>query len=129
MKTQREIETAISTRTAQFEQEYMGREPKTVRVHLVGDLLVVRLTGVLTAAEEHLIKSLPVGKGRDLLKEIRTQLIETARPMLEAMIHETTGVKMLSLHHDISSVTGEKIIVATLVESPYCRDAKKRQPA
>jgi uncharacterized protein YbcI len=57
------------------------------------------------------------------------EIIETAEPMLKAMVLEATGVKVLSLHHDISSVTGEKIIVATLVAPPFCRDAKKRWPA
>jgi uncharacterized protein YbcI len=118
VKTQREIEAAISIRTARFEQEYMGRKPKSVRAHLIGDLLVVRLTGVLTAAEEHLIKSLPAGKGRDLLKEVRTHLIETARPILEAIVEEVTDVKVLSLHRDVSTVTGEKVMLFTLAEEP-----------
>src|SRR5271170_2289874 len=107
MKTQGEIEAAISQGIARFEQEYMGRGPKDIQTHLIGDLLVVRLHGVLTAAEKQLVQTLPADKGRGLLKEVRTQLIETARPLLEALIQEATGVKVLSLHHDISTVTGE----------------------
>src|ERR1700729_4624094 len=98
MRTQGEIEAAICEGMARFEQEYMGRGPKDIRTHLIGDLLVVRLQGVLTAAEQHLVKVLPSEKGRDLLKQVRTQLIETARPILEAMVKETTGVKVLALH-------------------------------
>ena len=75
-----------------FEQEYMGRGPKDIRA-LIGDLVVVRLQGVLTAAEQHLVKSLPAEKGRDLLKQVRTHLIETARPLMEAMIQEITGIR------------------------------------
>src|ERR1700751_422778 len=101
MKTQGEIEAAICDGISRFEQEYMGRGPKDIHAHLVGDLLVVRLRGVLTAAEQQLVKSLPVEKGRDLLKQVRTQLIETARPVMEAMVEGATGVKALSLHHDI----------------------------
>ena len=48
----------------------MGRGPKDIRAHLIDDLLVVRLQGVLTAAEQHLVKSLPAEKGRDLLKQV-----------------------------------------------------------
>jgi uncharacterized protein YbcI len=125
MKTRGEIEAAICMRMARFEQEYMGREPKLVRAHLIGDFLVVRLTGVLTDAEQHLIKSLPAGKGRDLLKEVRTHLIETARPLLEAIVEEITGVKVLSLHRDISTVTGEKVIVFPLAEAPRFRAIQK----
>src|SRR5437870_13215901 len=103
---------------SRFEQEYMGRGPKDIRTYLIGDLLVVRLQGVLTAAEQQLVKTLPAEKGRDLLKQVRTHLIETARPIMEAMIQEVTGVKVLSLHHDISTVSGEEVVVFTLAASP-----------
>ena len=109
MKTQGEIEAAICEGISRFEQDYMGRGPKDIHAHLIGDLLVVRLQGVLTAAEQQLVKSLPAEKGRDLLKQVRTHLIETARPVMEAMVQEITGVKVLSLHHDISTVTGEEV--------------------
>ncbi len=104
----------------------MGRGPKNIHTHLLGDLLVVRLRGVLTAAEQQLVTSLPAEKGRDLLKQVRTHLIETARPVLEAIVQEITGVKVLSLHHDISTVTGEEVVVLALAESPSFRDAKKK---
>jgi uncharacterized protein YbcI len=126
MKTQGEIEAAICDGISRFEQEYMGRGPKDIHAHLLGDLLVVRLQGVLTAAEQQLVKSLPAEKGRDLLKQVRTHLIETARPVMEAMVEEVTGVKALSLHHDISTVTGEELVLFTLAGPPYVREAKKR---
>ena len=126
MKTQGEIESAICEGASRFEQDYMGRGPKDVRAHLLGDLLVVRLKGVLTAAEQHLVKSLPAQKGRDLLKEVRTHLIETARPFMEAMVQDVTGIKVLTLHHDISTVIGEEVVIFTLAETPVVRDAKKR---
>jgi uncharacterized protein YbcI len=126
MKTQGEIEAGICEGITRFEQEYMGRGPKDIQTHLLGDLLVVRLRDVLTAAEQQLVKSLPAEKGRNLLKQVRTHLIETARSRLEAMIQEVTGVKVLSLHHDISTVTGEEVVLFTLAESPSCRQPKKR---
>ena len=126
MKTQGEIEAAVCDGITRFEQEYMGRGPKDIRAHLIGDLLVVRLQGVLTAAEQQLARSLPFDKGRDLLKQVRTQLIETARTVMEAMVEAVTGVKALSLHHDISTVSGEEIVVFTLAESPLFRETKRR---
>ena len=127
MKTQGEIEGAICEGISRFEQDYMGRGPKDIHAHLIGDLLVVRLKGVLTAAEQQLVKSLPAEKGRDLVKQVRTHLIETARPVMEAMVQEITGVKVLSLHHDISTATGEEVVLFTLVESPHHREPKKKQ--
>ena len=126
MKTQGEIEAAICESISRFEQEYMGRGPKDIHTHLIGDLLVVRLQGVLTAAEQQLVKSLPAEKGRDLLKQVRTHLIETARPVMEAMVQEVTGVKVLSLHHDISTITGEEVVLFTLAESPLFRESKRK---
>ena len=126
-KTQGEIEAAICEGMSRFQQEYLGRGPKDIRAHLIGDLLVVRLKGVLTAPEQHLVKSLSDEKGRDLLKQVRSHLIETARQIMAAMIQEVTGVKVLSLHHDISTVTGEEVVLFALAESPEYMRAKNRQ--
>ncbi|HEX3151640.1 MAG TPA: DUF2294 domain-containing protein [Gemmataceae bacterium] len=126
MKTQGEIEAAICDVVNRFEQEYMGRGPKDIRAHLIGDLLVVRLQGVLTAAEQHLVQTLSPEKGRDLLKQVRTQLIEIARPVLSQMVQQVTGVAAISLHHDISTVTGEELILFTLATPPQLRDSKKK---
>jgi uncharacterized protein YbcI len=125
MKTQGEIEAAICEGISRFEQDYMGRGPKDIHAHLIGDLLVVRLQGVLTAAEQHLVKSLPGEKGRDLLKQVRTHLIETARPTMVALVQEVTGVGVLSLHHDISTATGEEVVVFTLAQAPVFREIRK----
>lgn len=126
IKSQGEIEAAICEGMKRFELEFMGRGPKDVHTHLIRDLLVVRLYGVLTAAEQHLVKSMPVERGRDLLKQVRTHLIETARPLMESMITDITGVQVLSLHHDISTVTGEEVVVFTLSEAPAHRKVKPK---
>jgi uncharacterized protein YbcI len=126
VKTQGEIEAAVCAELTRFEQDYMGRGPKDIHTHLLGDLLVVRLQGVLTAAEQQLVKSLSAEKGRDLLKQVRTHLIETARPVMEAMVEQITGVKVVSLHHDISTVTGEEVVLFTLAKSPLLRDIKRK---
>jgi uncharacterized protein YbcI len=126
MKTQGEIEAAICEGMARFAQEYMGRGPKDMHAYVIGDLLVVRLQGVLTAAEQQLAKTLPSEKGRELLKQVRTQLMETARPVMEAMVQEVTGGKVLSVHHDISTATGEEVVLFTLAESPLFRETKKK---
>src|SRR5579862_1401619 len=111
---------------SRFEQEYMGRGPKDIHAHLINDLVLVRLKGVLTAAEQHLVKILPSDKGRDLLKQVRCHLIETARQTMEAMVQDITGVKVVSLHHDISTSTGEEVVLFTLASSPLYRDTKKK---
>lgn len=125
MKSKGEIEAAVCKVVANFEQEYMGRGPKSIHAYLLGDLLVIRMQGVLTAAEQHLVKTLPAEKGRDLLKQVRTQLIEIARPILEKLIEDITGFAPRSLHHDISTSTGEEVILFSLDGEPLCREMKK----
>ena len=126
MKTHGEIESAISEGMSRFEQEFMGRRPRDAHAYVINELVVVQLKSTLTAAEQHLVTTLPSEKGRDLLKQVRRHLMEVARSKLEAMIQEIAGAKVLSLHHDISTVTGEEIVVFTLASPPRFREAKKR---
>lgn len=124
-KTAGELEASICEVTSRFEQEYMGRGPKDIRAHLIGDIVLVRMQGVMTAAERQLVKSLPADRGRELLKQVRSQLMELARPALDAMIEDITGVKVVSLHHDISTVTGEEVVLFTLDSAPATREPRK----
>jgi uncharacterized protein YbcI len=126
LKTQGAIEAAICEGVTRFEQDYSGRGPKEIRAYLLGDFIVVRLRDLLTPAEQQLAK-FPTEKGRDLLKQVRTQLIETAKPHMQALVQGITGVPVVSLHHDVSTVTGEAFIILTLAEPPDCRPAKKAQ--
>jgi CheY-like chemotaxis protein/uncharacterized protein YbcI len=116
--TQAESEAAICEGIIRFQEDYLGWGAEQIRVHLIKDLLVVRLQGVLTVAERQLVKSSSPEKGRDLIKQTREQLLELARPMLASMVHEVVGVKVLSMHHDISTVTGEEVVLFSLTEAP-----------
>jgi uncharacterized protein YbcI len=129
VRTQEEIETAVCDAAGRFEQEYMGREPKDIHAYLLDNIIFVRLQGVLTAAEQHLVKSQPPEKGRDLLKEVRKHLIETSRPLLEAMVTEIAGMKVVSMHHDISTATGEEVVLFTLAETPQVRETRSQSRA
>jgi CheY-like chemotaxis protein/uncharacterized protein YbcI len=116
--TREESEAAICDGISRFQEEYLGWRSEQCHAHLIKDLLVVRLRGVLTIAERQLGNSVSPEKGRDLIKQVRKQLMELARPMLESLVHEVAGVKVLSMHHDISTVTGEEVVVFSLAEVP-----------
>ncbi len=116
--TQVECEAAICDGILRFQEEYLGWRSEQIHAHLIKDLLVVRILGVLTLAERQLGKSLSPEKGRDLIKQVRKQLLELARPMLESLVHEVAGVKVLSMHHDISTVTGEEVVAFSLEGAP-----------
>ncbi len=110
-KTTGQLEAEISEAMVTFERDYMGRGPHKTRTYLLDDMVVVRLEGVLTPAEQQLAKD---AGGVKLLKEVRTNLIEGAREMLRAIVEDITGRKTISLHSDISAKRGERIIIFTL---------------
>jgi uncharacterized protein YbcI len=153
MKSQGEIEAAVCDGISRFQQEFVGRGPRDIHAHLIGTLLVVRLQGVLTPAERQLISPQPEaagdgeaptgqakeagkpsgkpssngsenGNGRALLKQVRTHMVATGRPRLEEIVQAATGVGMVSVHHDISTVTGEEVMVFSLADPPACRPKK-----
>ena len=112
-ETKGQMEARIATAITQFEREHIGRGPREVRAWIIQDLVLVRLKGVLTPAEEKLARD---EEGHHLVREVRRQLLEGSRPMLDEMILLLTGVRVISLHSDISTKTGERVIVFTLSE-------------
>ena len=118
MKTKGELETEVSNAVIRFKREYMGRGPQEVRTFLVEDMALVRLRGVLTPAEQRLAEVGDPHRGRDLIKQLRVELIEHGRELLEQAVAGVLGVRVVSLHTDISTRTGESIIVFTLAGKP-----------
>lgn len=110
-KTKGQIEAQISEAITKFEREYMGRGPTEIRTFIIKDMIFIRLKGVLTLAEKQLAKT---PEGADLVKKTRMQLLESARGMLEGIISEIADVKVQSMHTDISTKTGERVIIFTL---------------
>ncbi len=110
-KTKGQIEAQISEAIIRFEKEYMGRGPKETRTYIIDDMIFVRLKGVLTPAEEHLAKT---DEGADLVKKARVNLLEGAWALLENIVLDITGCKIRSLHSDISTKTGERILIFSL---------------
>jgi len=109
-----QIEADISEAIIKFEKEYMGRGPEQTRTYIIGDMVVIRLQRVLTPAEQQLAHADDETTGRTLIKRVRTELLEKARPLLEKIIAELTGKRVKSLHTDISTITGERVIMFTL---------------
>ena len=114
MASKGQLEAQISEAIIKFEKEYMGRGPLETKTYIIDDMVLVRLKGVLTQAEYQLAKAAENTKGRDLIKQVRIELLEKGRPLLEAVVEAITKVKVKSLHTDISTATGERIILFTL---------------
>ena len=111
--TKGQMEAAISNALISFEKEHMGRGPVEAKTYIIQDIVMIRLNGVLTPAESHLAKD---DEGIQLIKQVRTKLIENAQEMLGEIIKEITGISPVSLHTDISTKTGERFIIITLAE-------------
>lgn len=113
-KTKSQIESEIGDAITRFEKEYMGRGPVETQSFVIENMIIVRLKGVLTQAELQLVKVSDHEKGRNLVKEVRIELLEKGRPLLEAFVESITGLKLVSLHTDISTRTGERLIVFSM---------------
>jgi uncharacterized protein YbcI len=116
-KSRAEIESEISRALVRFEKEFMGRGPLETKTYLLDDMILIRLKGVLTPAERKLVESQSHRCGY-LLKQVRNELLSSGRPVLEALLREIMGAHVQSIHTDISTKTGERIIVITLKEDP-----------
>jgi uncharacterized protein YbcI len=116
--TRGQLEAEISKIVSRFEKEHMGQGPLDIRTWLLDDMVVVRMRGMLTKAEQHLSKTSRNSGGRELIKRFRIELLETGRPFLEGAIRAVTKRKIRSIHTDISTMTGEKVIIFTLDRAP-----------
>ena len=143
MRSQGEIEAQVCDGISRFQQEFLGRGPRDIHAHVVGPMVLVRLQGVLTPAERRLVTvsvgdqdpaagaaapghnghngGTENGNGRSLLKQVRAHVVAAGRPRLREIIEQATGVALVSVHHDISTLTGEEVIVFSLATPPACR--------
>jgi len=114
MKPLGQMEADISQAIVKFEKQYMGRGPNEIRSHILDDMVIVRLRGVMTSAEQDLARTGGLERGTLLVKSVRTELLEKARPLLESIIEGITGQKVLSMHTDLSTAQGERLLVFIL---------------
>ncbi len=113
-KTKGQVEAEISNAIIQFEKDYMGRGPKETQTYIIDDMILLRLKGVLTPAEQQLAKN---PEGTNLIKQVRSNLLEQGRGLLSELIEKMTGLKVISLHTDISTKSGERVIIFSLSEN------------
>jgi uncharacterized protein YbcI len=121
-RTRGQIESQVAVFINGFEREHMGRGASEIRAFLVEDMLLIRLRGILTPAEQQLAKAESNERGRELIKQVRLELLNRAQSTLAAGIRAITGVAVRSMHVDISTRTGEKVIVFSLVDPPAVTD-------
>jgi uncharacterized protein YbcI len=102
------LEDLISKAMIQWEKDYKGRGPTEVRTDIIRDMIIVTSKGVLSTAEKHLAKD---SEGMVLVKKLRQLLTEQGRAELEDILLKLTSARVVSLHTDISTKTGERIFI------------------
>lgn len=113
-RTKGQVEAQVCEAVTKFEKEYMGRGPLEIKAYIIDDMVLVRLKNVLTPAEIKLAEASGHKDGRELIKRIRIALLEQGRPVLESALEAILNVTIISLHTDISTVTGERVILFSL---------------
>lgn len=113
-KTKGSIEAEISKAITQWEKDFLGRGSVSVKADILRDMIIVCLNGVLTPAEYRVCST---HDGMLSIKKTRSDLVESGIEMLKQIVFDITSAEAISFHTDISSVTGERIMVFKLNEN------------
>ncbi len=103
-----QLEDKISKKFIQFERDFLGRGPVNAKTDIIRDLILITLQGVLTRAEIELAKDLD---GILMVKSMRSKLLENGKHHVSKIIFEVTGSNIVSMHTDISTKSGERVIL------------------
>lgn len=110
-KTKGSIESEISKAITQWEKDFLGRGSVSVKTDILRDMIIIYLQGILTPAEYTVCKT---REGMLLIKNTRSELVESGLEELKELILTITGEKVKSFHSDLSTHTGERVIVFKL---------------
>lgn len=105
------LEAEIANAVTRFHREQQGRGPGDVRAFLVGDLILVRCTSILTSVEDKLCAS---DEGRKLIKSARQELRSINHAEIEEIIAGLAGCPVLRSHCDLSVEAAEQVEVYVL---------------
>jgi Uncharacterized conserved protein len=105
------IEAEAANAVVRFQREQQGRGPTDVRAHLVGDLLLVRCTGIFTQTEARLAAT---EEGRKLIKSARQELRSINHEEIESILAGIVGCKVVRSYYDVDVEAAEQVEVFVL---------------
>nr|WP_205603302.1 DUF2294 domain-containing protein [Heyndrickxia ginsengihumi] len=105
------IESEISKAITRWEKDFLGRGSISVKTDILRDMIIVVLQGILTPAEYSVCET---KEGMLSVKRFRAELVESGIDSLKEIILNIAGEEVKSFHSDISTITGERIMVFTL---------------
>ena len=101
-------EAEISKAITQWEKDFLGRGSLSVKTDILRDMIIVNLQGILTPAEYRVCET---QEGLLNIKRTRSELVESGQDDLMQLVFKITGTEVKSFHSDLSTITGERIIV------------------
>ncbi|MEW9051571.1 MAG: DUF2294 domain-containing protein [Neobacillus sp.] len=110
-KSKGTIEAEISKSITQWEKDYLGRGPISVKTDIMRDMIIVTLKGILTPAEYEVCRT---KEGILSIKKIRSEMVELGLVDLNEMIQNITGLEVKSFFTDLSTRTGERVMIFKL---------------
>jgi uncharacterized protein YbcI len=105
------LEEEISAAISRFHRDEQGHEPETVKVHMLGDMVLVRCHNVFTPTERDLAQT---SEGKKLIQSARRDQRAISRREIEAEIGRITESRVLRSFYDIDTRTGEQVEVYVL---------------
>lgn len=112
-KTKGNIESEISKALTHWEKTYLGRGSVSVKSDILRDMIIIVLRGILSPAEYSVCKN---KEGLLSVKTHRNSLVESGLEELKQIILDITGEEVISFHTDLSTKTGERVILFKLSE-------------
>ena len=109
-----ELEAAAASAYVKFQREQQGRGPSEVRAHLLGDLLLIRSSGIFTPTETHLSAT---DEGRRLIKSARVELRSIVHAELEADLADLFDCPVIRSYYDLDVQAGEQVEVYVFAEN------------
>ncbi len=110
-RTKGSLEAEISKALTHWEKDYLGRGSVSVKTDILRDMIIVTLRGILTPAEYSLCET---KEGLLSIKRTRNDLVESGVEELKKIICHLTGEEVITFHTDISTRTGERVMVFRL---------------
>ena len=110
-KSKGTLESEISKALTHWEKNYLGRGSVSVKSDILRDMVIVNLHGILTPAEYSLCRD---KEGLLSVKKNRNSLVESGLEDLKEIIFTITGQEVINFHTDISTRTGDRVMVFKL---------------
>jgi uncharacterized protein YbcI len=105
------LEAEIANAVTRFHREQQGRGPQDVRAFVVGEMVLVRSSGIFTLTESKLCAS---DDGRKLILSARRELHSINHQEIELIVARLCACPVLRSYYDVNVEAAEQVEVYIL---------------